>query len=125
MIISRRTKVVLLISLLVLTSLAAGFVLGAATAKAFVKKKEDPAFWKPGAMKQLEKLHPSEAQRSRFQAILDQAAADLGAIRTETVNRAKAIVAKAVADVDVELTAEQREAFAKIKPKNPASESTE
>jgi Spy/CpxP family protein refolding chaperone len=119
---SRRTKVVLLGSAVVVVSLAAGFVLGAASAKVVMKKKEDPAIWKPAAMKHLEKLHPTDAQRARFETIVDQAVAELTAIRTDTAARANAIVTAALSNLDLELTAQQREQFAKMKPKKDATQ---
>lgn len=122
MTLSRRTKVGLLLTLLVLASVMVGFVLGATTAKTIAKRKEDPLFWKPAAIKHLEKLHPTDAQRTRFQAIIDDASARLTRIRAETVARAQEIVAKAVADVERELTPEQQEIFATIKPKPAAAE---
>jgi len=114
---SRRTKIASLIVLLVLVSLFAGFVLGAVAAKKVAKKKDNPRFWKETAMKQLEKLHPSDEQRRKFETRVDSAVEELVTIRKDTVTRAEDVVAKAVVDIGAELTPEQREIFDKIKPK--------
>ncbi|MDZ4287285.1 MAG: hypothetical protein U0984_04970 [Prosthecobacter sp.] len=115
--ISRRTKVVSLMVLLVLVSVVFGFVTGAIVAKQVAKKKDDPRFWKQVALKQLEKLHPTEAQRQKFEARVDGAVEELIAIRKDTITRAEAAVAKAAIDIAQDLTPEQREIFDKIKPK--------
>lgn len=123
--ISRRTKVALLITLLVLVSMTVGFFLGAIAAKAVAKKKDNPVFWKKIAMRQLDKLHPSEEQRKKFDARVDAAVKELVAVRKDVVVRAQTVVAKAAADIDKELTPEQREIFQKIKPKDLPDEEKE
>src|SRR5687767_5950233 len=115
--ISRRTKVAFLLVLLVMISVAAGFVLGALAAKGVAKKKDDPRVWKKAAMNHLERLQPTDEQGKKFEPRVDSAVEELVAIRKDTVTRAEAAVARAVTDVEQELTPEQREIFAKIKPK--------
>lgn len=119
---SRRLKVGLLLSLLVFVSVAVGFVLGVGLTSAINKKKEQPAFWKSAAMKQLEKLHPTDEQRKKFDARTESAVQELTALRAEGITRIWDIVDRAVADIDKDLTPEQRETFQKIKPKQPADQ---
>lgn len=121
--ISRRTKVVSMMVLLVLVSIVFGFIMGAIVAKQVAKKKEDPRFWKQAAMKHLEKLKPTDEQRLKIEARVDSAVEELVAIRKDTITRAEATVVKAAVDITQELTPEQREIFDKIKPKPKLVES--
>ncbi len=116
---TRRTKAGLLITLLIFISVAAGFTMGIILSSVVAKKKEDPAFWKKAAMKQLERLHPTEEQRKKFEGHTDQAVGELAALRQEGIKDVWEIVGRAVDGVQQELTPEQREKFEKIKPKPP------
>jgi hypothetical protein len=122
MTISRRTKIASIMALLVLVSLFAGFILGAVAAKKVAKRKDDPRFWKAAAMKQLEKLNPTEEQQVKFETRVDSAVEELIAIRKDTVTRAEDVVARAVADIAKDLTPEQRVILEKIRPKPKAAE---
>lgn len=119
---SRRIKIGLLLSLLVMVSVAVGFFIGIVLASTINKKKEQPAFWKQAATKQLEKLHPTDAQRKKFEARTDSAVQELTALRGEGISRIWDIVNRATADIDKELTPEQREIFEKIKPRDKPEE---
>lgn len=114
---SRRFKVALLLALLVVVSMGIGFFLGIGLAKAIAKKKEDPSFWNEAALKQLEKLHPNDAQRERFKQLVGGAVDELIVVRERTITDVRTILVRVIADIDQELTPEQREAFAKLKPK--------
>ena len=116
--IPRRTKVAFLITLLVLVSLVAGFIMGAIAAKAVAKKKDNPVFWKKTAMAQLNKLHPTEEQKKKFEDRVDSAVKELVTIRKETVTRIQGVVGKAVGDIGKDLTPEQKVIYDKIKPKD-------
>ena len=120
MIRSRRTKVVLLLSLLVMVSVAVGFFIGIVLSSIISKKKEDPAFWKQAATKHLEKLHPTDEQRKKFEVRTDSAVQELATLQKEGITRIWDVINRAVADIDKELTPEQREIFEKIKPKDEA-----
>ena len=120
--ISRRTKVAFVIVVLVLVSMVVGFFLGAIAAKAVAKKKDNPVFWKKAAMKQLDKLSPSEEQRKKFETRVDAAVAELVTAKQDIVTRSQVIVAKAVQDINKELTPEQQEIFRKIKPKDKSED---
>jgi Spy/CpxP family protein refolding chaperone len=116
--ISRRTKIALLVLVLVAVSGFAGFVLGAIAAKGVANRKDDPRFWKRVAMRKLESLEPTDEQRARMEKRVDAAVEELTGIRKETVQRAEEAVARAVADIAAELTPKQREQFDKIKPRS-------
>jgi putative protein kinase ArgK-like GTPase of G3E family len=117
---SRRIKISLLLSLLVVVSVAVGFFLGIVLSSVINKKKEDPAFWKQAATKHLEKLQPTEEQRKKFETRTDSAVQELTALQKEGITRIWDVINRATADIDKELTPEQRVIFEKIKPKQPA-----
>jgi len=121
MIMSLRRKTGCLIIVLILMSGGTGFMLGLIVSKAVQKKKETPAFWKQAAMKHLEKLHPDEAQRQQFEAVTDQAVAELSTLREEGIRNVWSIVDQAAADIQKGLKPEQKETFEKIRPKPPAN----
>lgn len=114
---SRRIKVALLLALLVIVSMGIGFFLGIGLAKAIAKKKDDPAFWNEAALKQLEKLHPTDAQRERFKQLVGGAVDELIVVRERTITDVRTILVRVIAEIDKELTPEQRKTFAKLKPK--------
>lgn len=117
MIFTRRTKVVFLLSLLVVVSVGVGFFLGIVLSSVINKKKEDPAFWKQAATKHLEKLHPTDEQRKKFEARTDSAVQELSTLQKEGITRIWDVINRATADIDKELTPEQRDIFEKIKPR--------
>jgi cell division protein FtsN len=117
MIFSRRTKVVLLLSLLITVSVGVGFFLGIVLSSVINKKKEDPVFWKQAATKHLEKLHPTEEQRIKFEARTDSAVQELTALQKEGITRIWDVINRASTDIEKELTPEQRVIFEKIKPR--------
>lgn len=117
--ISPRKKAGCLITLLIFMGIGVGFMLGLIVSKNIQKKKEAPAFWKQAAMKQLDKLHPDEAQRKKFEAYTDQAVAELSALRQEGIKNVWQIVERAVKSVEQELTPEQQQKFEDIRPKPP------
>lgn len=117
---SPRMKAGCLLSLLVMVSVAVGFFIGIVLATTINKKKEQPAFWKKAAMKQIEKLHPTDEQRKKFEARTDGAVQELAALQKEGIARIWDVIDRAATDIDKELTPEQRQEFEKIKPKPPA-----
>lgn len=102
--------------LLAVVSGIIGFFLGIAAAKAVSKKKDDPAVWHETALKGLEKLHPTDAQRERFRAIVGVAVDELTVVRNSTLETVVSVFNRAVDDIEKELTPEQKQAFAKMKP---------
>ncbi len=118
MIFSRRFKVFFIVSLLMGVSLVIGFFLGIGLAKKVQEKKDDPVFMKDAIMKKLDQLKPTDAQRSRFESVVDGGIKDLVGVRDETKQEVIDILTRMVGDVNQELTQEQREVFAKMKPKS-------
>jgi putative protein kinase ArgK-like GTPase of G3E family len=114
---SRRIKIGLLLSLLVMVSVAVGFFIGIVLSSVINKKKEQPAFWKQAATKHLEKLHPTDEQRKKFEARSDSAVQELAALQKEGITRIWEVINRATTDIEKELTPEQRENFEKIKPR--------
>lgn len=119
MTLTRRSKAGLLISLVVLISVAAGFAMGVVLSSVIAKKKEDPVFWKKAAMRHLEKLHPTDEQRKKFEAHTDKAVAELSTLRQKAIQDVWEIVGRAGQGVEQELTPEQKVLFEKIKPRRP------
>ena len=115
-----RTKAVLFMMALVIVGIITGFFLGIILSAAVAKRKENPVFWKETVHKQLEKLHPTLEQRKKFDARTDSAVQELVHIRKDAVKQVWDVVEHAVADIDAELTPEQRPIFKSLKPKKPA-----
>ena len=115
-----KTKAVLLILFLVLVSMGTGFFFGVAISSDIAKKKDNPVFWKKAVRKQLDKVHPTVEQRKKFEARTDLAVNELLAIRKDAIGKVWDVVERAVADVEKEMTPEQREKFKALKPKKPA-----
>jgi hypothetical protein len=114
-----KLKIVFLLSLLVLVSATAGFFVGIVLSSVINKKKDDPKFWKQSAMKQLAKLKPTEAQQKIFEARADASVQELIDIRKQGIRDVWDVIERTLADVDKELTPEQRETLIKIRPKKP------
>ncbi|MFZ4595078.1 MAG: hypothetical protein ACOYOF_12535 [Verrucomicrobiaceae bacterium] len=114
-----KLKILFLLSLLVLVSATAGFFVGIVLSSVINKKKDDPEFWKQSAMKQLPKLKPTEAQQKIFEARADASVQELIEIRKQGIRDVWDVIERTLADVDKELTPEQRETLIKIRPKKP------
>ena len=114
-----KLKILFLLSLLVLVSATAGFFVGIVLSSVISKKKDDPKFWKQSAMKQLAKLKPTEAQQKIFEARADASVQELIDIRKQGIRDVWDVIERTLADVDKELSPEQRETLIKIRPKKP------
>lgn len=114
-----KLKIVFLLSLLVLVSAAAGFFVGIVLSSVINKKKEDPKFWKQSAMKQLAKLEPTEAQLKNFEMRADASVQELIEIRKQGIRDVWDVIERTLADVEKELTPEQKEKLKEIRPKKP------
>jgi hypothetical protein len=119
MIATRRTKAGCLLTLVIGFSLGVGFVFGVLAMNAFEKKKENPAFWKESAMKRLEKLHPTDAQRQLFEVHTDKAVSELSALRKDALITVWQIVGRSLTDIEQDLAPEQKATFEKLRPKAP------
>lgn len=114
-----RLRVVLLLSLLVAVSVIAGVFIGVILSSVIAHKKEDPVFLKQSLIKDLEKLHPTPEQRQKFEAPADKVVGRITQVRQQAADALKTFVA----EIENELTPEQRAIFEKkINPKAKAVE---
>lgn len=114
-----KLKILFLLSLLVLVSAAAGFFVGIILSSVINKKKEDPKFWKESAMKQLAKLQPTETQRKNFDTRIDVSVQELVELRRQGIRNVWDVIERTLADVEKDLTSEQKEKLKEIRPKKP------
>ncbi len=115
-----RTKAVFMVLSLIFVGMVAGFFMGAITANAVAKRKDNPDFWRKSVHKLIDQLHPTAEQRPRLDARTESAVQELITFRQEAIIKVWGIVDRAATDIDKELTPEQREKFGKMKPKRPA-----
>jgi hypothetical protein len=120
MMISRRSKVGCLMTLLVGFCLGIGFVFGILAHQAWKKKTDDPAFMKWAAMNHLKKLEPTPEQVPKLEARVDAAIAELVTFKSQAVRSIWDILDRATTEIDQNLTPEQKEEWSRIKPKKPA-----
>jgi hypothetical protein len=103
---------------LALVSGLAGGLLGHRCARIEFARRGDPGKWNETATRELVRtVKPTPEQREKLQKLMDAAVAELTAIRADTIARSVRVVKRLVEQVDAELTPEQREAFARMKPK--------
>lgn len=103
---------------LILVSGLAGARIGKHAARKELARRDNPESWHEAAMRTFDRtVQPTEAQRAQLQAHLDDAVRELKAIRAETIARSSNVIWKLVADVEKELTPQQRAAFEQMKPK--------
>ena len=111
-----RWKIVLVLLALVLVSGVVGALIGARIARDKARRRSHPEAWNVSAMRSLElRLHLTPAQKEKAQAILDSGVVELKSVRIETIAKADVVVARMIAELDRELTPEQRVEFAKLK----------
>ena len=109
-------KIAALLAAIVLVSGFTGYYFGFHVAKAKARARSNPETWNVSAMKTLErKLKLTPAQHDKVQAILDGGVDELRGIRIDTIAKSNRVLERLIAAVGAELTAEQREEFAKLK----------
>ena len=109
-------KIAALLAAIVLVSGFTGYYFGFHVAKARARARSNPETWNVSAMKTLErKLKLTPAQHDKVQAILDGGVDELRGIRIDTIAKSNRVLERLIAAVGAELTAEQREEFAKLK----------
>lgn len=110
-------KIALSLAALVTVSAGTGAVLGHRIARQQIDARNDPENWNDYVSREFERLiRPSPEQRPKVKSHLDNAVRQLQAIRIETVQRSTNVIWRLVADVERELTPEQRKAFEALKP---------
>jgi hypothetical protein len=114
----RYWKIVLaLLTLVVVTGLAGGLI-GHRVARCHLDERNNPENWNEHVAREFDRIvRPTAEQGPRIQAHLDKAVRELQAIRLETISRSTNVIWRLVAEVEQELTPEQRQAFQAMKPK--------
>jgi hypothetical protein len=120
MMISRRTKLGCLMTLLVGFCLGIGFVIGVVAHQAWKKKTEEPAFMKWVVMMQMDKLDLAPEQRGRVEKRVDATVNELLTFRTDAMNQIWSLIERAGEEINADLTPAQQEKWRKIMPKRPA-----
>jgi hypothetical protein len=106
-----------LLGIIVATSLSGGLV-GHLIARRQLEARNNPETWNKHVAREFDHLvKPTPAQSAVIQAHLDRAVRELQDIRMETIARSTNVIARLIAEVDKELTPEQRQAFEAMKPK--------
>jgi hypothetical protein len=102
---------------LVLVSGLTGALIGQRAARQQLEARNDPATWNEHVAREFDRLvKPTPEQEPRLQAHLDQAVKELQTIRGETIARSTNVIWHLFAEVEQELTPEQRRAFEAMKP---------
>ena len=105
-----------LLALIVVSGIA-GTVVGRRWTRADIARRDNPETWHESAMRTFEHtVKPTPDQRRKIQAALDSAVAELKAIRADTIARSTNVIWRLVAEVERELTPEQKQAFEAMKP---------
>lgn len=111
-------KVAVSLAALVVVSASAGGVIGHRIARRQIDARNNPENWNEYVGREFDRLiQPTPAQRPKFAAYLDDAVRELQAIRRDTIERSTNVIWRLVAEVERELTPEQRRAFAALKPR--------
>jgi len=111
-------KIIVCLLALILVSGAAGTILGRRWARAEMARRDNPETWNEAALRTFERtVKPTPEQRPKIEATLAAAIEELKAIRADTIVRSSNVIWRLVADVERELTPEQRAAFEAMKPR--------
>jgi hypothetical protein len=111
-----RWKIVLVLIALVLVSGYAGGLIGARIQRQKYWRRIHPEAWNVHAMRTLEgRLHLEPAQKDKVQAVLDSGVVELQQVRGETITKTNAILDRLIAEVERDLSPEQRAEFEKLK----------
>jgi hypothetical protein len=114
----RHWKVLIALLSLVLVSGLAGALIGHRVARLQLDARNDPDTWNVHVGREFDRVvKPTPEQEPRVQAHLNKAVQELQAIRLETIARSTNVIWRLVAEVEQELTPEQRRAFEAMKPK--------
>ena len=114
----RHWKIALCLLAIILASGLAGALMGHRIARRQLEARNDPANWNEHVGREFDRVvKPNPEQGVRIQAHLDRAVRELQAIRRDTVARSTNVIWRLVAEVEQELTPEQRQAFEAMKPK--------
>jgi Zn-dependent oligopeptidase len=111
-------KIILGLTAVILASGLSGSLLGHGLARRQFNTRNDPASWNEHVSSEFDRVvKPTPEQATKIQAHLEKAVRQLQVIRMETIGRSTNVIWQLVAEVEQELTPEQREAFEVMKPK--------
>jgi len=114
----RHWKIVSCLLAIALTGGLAGLLMGHRLALNEMARRNNLEHWNEHVAREFDRIvKPTTDQDTRIQAHLDQAVRELEDIRLQTIARSTNVIWRLVADVERELTPEQRRAFEAIKPK--------
>lgn len=114
----RHWKIALYLLATIVASGLAGGLMGHRVARRQLDARNDPANWNEHVGREFDRVvNPSPEQQVKLQAHLNDAVRELQVIRSETIARSTNVIWRLVAEVERELTPEQRRAFEAIKPK--------
>lgn len=109
--------IVCLVILVLLSGVAGGFI-GHRVARCHLEARNNPENWNEHVSQEFQRIvKPTPEQVPKIQAHLDRAIQDLVLIRSQTIVLTTNVIWRLVADVDGELTPEQRKAFEVMKPR--------
>jgi hypothetical protein len=109
-------KIILSLVGIVLVSMLTGGFLGAKFAERVIKHRNTPEAWNQKAMRSLhQRLKLSPEQDSKMQRIMDGGIEEMKGIRRETIAKTDAVVERMLADLEREITPEQRGEFVKLR----------
>ena len=112
-------KIALCLLAIVVASGAAGGLIGFRAARQQIEQRNDPETWNEHVGKVFDRtVKPTAEQGAKIQAHLDKAVRELQVIRRETIARSTNVISRLVAEVDQELTPEQKKAFEAMRPKS-------
>jgi hypothetical protein len=110
------------IALCLLGSFAAvglsGGLIGHRIARCQLEARNNPETWNEHVAREFDRIvEPTPEQGARIQAYLDSAVGELQVIRLDTIARSTNVIWRLIAEVERELTPEQRRAFEAMKPR--------
>ena len=95
-----------------------GGLVGHRIARRHYETRNDPSQWNVTVAHRFDALvHPTPDQSAKIQVHLDTAVQQLQTVRLETIAKSSNIIFALVAQVEQELTAEQKKAFEPLRPK--------
>ncbi|MEI8380896.1 MAG: hypothetical protein WCJ09_12250 [Planctomycetota bacterium] len=112
-------KITVCLGLLIAASISLGVWIGRRSALAKNDQQAIAQTWHKRAIKSLnDKLSLTEPQRTRVDELMSVAVKEFQSLKEATLSREREIIQQLVKSVEAELTDEQRQEFATMKPKD-------
>lgn len=113
----RKVLIVLVLLGIAAASGVAGGMVGHRLGRQAMRAQADPEAWHERAIRRFDEVvDPTPEQGARVSAHLDAALTELRQVRAEAIQRTTAVIQRLVAQVEAELTPDQRRAFEALKP---------